>query len=158
MDALVKLYELPNTEEIMDYLSKDSIIIRHAMPYEKTTILNWVKNNFTQAWADECAAAFNLQPVSCLIALKDGDILGFACYECTQRNFFGPMGISGQQRNKGIGKALATESLSIMRHMGYAYAIVGDCDEAAEYYKKIVNADLILESAPGVYADRIAQT
>ena len=155
MDALVKLYDLPSTEEIMDYLSKDSIIIRHAMPYEKTTILDWVKNNFNQAWADECAVAFNLQPVSCLIAMKDGDILGFACYECTQRNFFGPMGVAVQTRNKGVGKVLLRRCLSEMKSMGYAYAIIGSCDGAEEFYIKSVNATPIRNSHPGIYSNRI---
>lgn len=155
MDALVKLYELPDSEEVISTLSKDNIIIRHAMSYEKTAIQDWVRTNFTQNWSDECTAAFNLQPVSCLIAVKNGNILGFACYECTQKNFFGPMGVADQARNTGIGKALLLESLQSMRELGYAYAIIGGCDGMETFYRHTINAQPIQNSSPGIYTNRL---
>ena len=155
MDALVKLYELPNTRNISDDLSDNGIVIRHAMAYEKAKITDWVSNNFSPAWADECSAAFNQQPITCLIAIKENRITGFACYECTQKNYFGPTGVLEKERKNGIGKALLVESLTSMKHLGYAYAIIGSCDGIEDFYKNTVGATPIPGSSPGIYKDKI---
>ncbi|RPJ10284.1 MAG: hypothetical protein EHM37_13775, partial [Deltaproteobacteria bacterium] len=60
----------------------------------------------SSAWALESETAFAANPPSCYIALEKDSPIGFACYDCTRRNFFGPTGIAENARDKGVGLAL----------------------------------------------------
>lgn len=78
--------------------------------------------------------------------------MGFACFEATAKNFFGPMAVSEAERGKGIGKALLLKSLSSMKEMGYGYAIIGWLAETAvAFYETCVDAVMIDETSPGIY-------
>ena len=58
--------------------------------------------------------------------LASDTLIGFACYEATCRNFFGPELVHPEQRRgRGIGKALLLAALHAMRAEGYAYGIIG---------------------------------
>jgi len=151
MDRLVRLYDLPNFDLIK--LKEQGINIRHAMAYEKTKVISWVKKHFWQEWTDECEVSFSNAPISCFIATKDSKIIGFACYEATCKNFFGPIGIDESFRGKGVGKALLISSLNAMKNMGYAYAIIGGGDGVDNFYSKTINAIPIDGSTPGIYKD-----
>ena len=52
-------------------------------------------------------------------------MLGFACYDTTHKNFFGPTGVDAAKRGQGIGTALLLATLHAMREAGYMYAIIG---------------------------------
>jgi GNAT superfamily N-acetyltransferase len=155
-DMLVKLYELPDPAPYVTSLRKEKVIIRQAMAYEKEQIVSWVKNTFkaSPGWASECSIAFSHQPISCLLAMQNGAILGFACYNSTCRNFFGPMGVAARARKQGIGATLLISCLHRMAALGYAYAIVGDAG-SPDFYAKAVQAVAIEGSKPGIYRDRI---
>lgn len=153
-DLLVKLYDIPVLTPFIDKLQKEGINVRRAMSYEKHQVVNWVKDEFGQGWASECDIAFSRSPVCCFIATQDNNITGFACYECTTKNFFGPMGVSESCRNQGIGKALLLTSLDAMSAIGYAYAIIGNAD-SLEFYKETVGAIEIPGSSQGIYRDRL---
>ena len=97
-------------------------------------------------------AAFANNPVTCYIATKNKKIIGFAYYEATAKNFFGPMAVLQEERKKGIGKALLLKSLESMGGMGYAYAIIGwPAKSAIPFYEKCVGAVMIEEKSSGVY-------
>ena len=153
-DLLVKLYELPDIRVHIEQLKKEGIHVRRAMAYEKNQVVEWVRENFGKGWASECDVAFSNNPTSCFIATENKNIIGFACYECTCKNFFGPMGISETARNRGIGKALLLNCLHAMSSDGYAYAIIGGVDDLA-FYEKTVGAIAIPGSSPGIYRDRL---
>jgi len=153
-DLLVKLYELPDSRPIVVGLQKEGINIRKAMAYEKCRVVEWVEDCFGTEWASECDVAFSNSPISCLIATENKKISGFACYDSTAENFFGPMGVAEQDRSRGIGKALLLSSLNAMLHLGYAYAIIGGAD-SIEYYRKAAEAIEIPGSSPGIYRDRL---
>ena len=95
------------------------------MPYEKTQVVRWAREQFGDAWGDECEVAFARQPVSCYVAIDHGRLAGFACHDSTCRNFFGPMGVRATARGRGIGTALLQCCLHAMAAAGYAYAIIG---------------------------------
>ena len=79
-------------------------------------------------------------------------MIGFACFEATAKNFFGPMAVAKEERKKGIGKVLLLKSLNSMQEMGYAYAIIGwPTKTAISFYEKCVNAELIDEKSSGIY-------
>lgn len=155
-DLLIRLYDLPDFSSHLQGVAKQGIIVRRARVYEKSQVAEWVRKQFGQGWADECEAAFRHQPVSCFIATAKGGIVGFACHDCTCRDFFGPVGVLESATRKGIGTALLAKSLHAMADMGYAYAIVGDGGEAEAFYSRLIEVQPIPDSTPGIYADRIS--
>lgn len=149
-DMLVALYRLPEQESGLEKLKAASIVIRRAIAPEKQQVLNWVKAHFNQPWVDECDVAFARQPVTCYIALEHGKMIGFACYEATCRNFFGPTGVSPDARGKGVGTALLLACMHAMRADGYGYAIIGSAGPM-DFYKRTLGAVEIENSTPGIY-------
>lgn len=154
-DLLVKLYELPSAEPALRDLSARSIAVRHALPHERSKVCAWVGERFGPGWADECAAAFSRQPVSCLLAIENGTMLGFACHDVTARGFFGPYGVEESRRQEGIGKALMLATLHALKALGHAYAIIGWAGPV-EHYRRAVGAIEIPDSTPGIYRDPLA--
>jgi hypothetical protein len=150
-DMLVRLLALPNISPIEKKLgTTEKIIFRRAIAPEKHLVSAWVREQFGEYWQSELEVAFSRQPVSCWIAQRENDILGFACYESTARNFFGPTGTLESERNKGIGQILLVKSLESLREMGYAYAIIGGVGPE-KFYQKTVNAQPIEGSESSIY-------
>ncbi len=111
-----------------------------------------VCDEYSQSWADEVSVAFGGKPVSLIIATENRSIVGFASYECTRRDFFGPMGVAESVRGRGVGKALLMASLWGLRELGYIYAIIGRAGPV-KFYERTVWATVIPESDPGIYTD-----
>jgi len=151
-DMLVNLLKLPPQEAGLERLRGEGVSVRRAQPWELTPVREWVARHFEPAWADEISVGFARQPVAVFLALRDGRLAGFAAYECTRRNFFGPTGVADQERGRGVGRALLLAALWSLREMGYAYAVVGGVGPA-EFYARAVGAIVIPDSSPGVYAD-----
>ena len=150
-DMLVRLLELPDFSDVENkLLEKEKIVFRRAIAPEKLLVADWVMEQFGEYWKSEVEVAFSRQPVSVWLAQRGNQILGFACYESTARNFFGPTGTLESERGKGIGKVLLIKSLESLREMGYAYAIIGGVGPA-EFYEKTVGAKAIDGSEVSVY-------
>ena len=155
-DMLVKLYDLKDDPALFARLKADGIKIKQALSPDKHRVLAFIHENFGEGWASECDAAFANQPVSCYIAVKEKQVVGFGCYEATARDYFGPTGVREDMRGKGIGKAILLKCMTGLANLGYAYAIIGSAAATAvEFYKKAVGAVEIEGSAPGVYARMI---
>ena len=151
-DMLVNLLRLPPVDATLAGLRAAGVVVRRARPWELTPVLEFVAENFGRAWADEISVGFARQPVTVFVALREGRPVGFAAYECTCRNFFGPTGVVEPERGRGVGRALLLAALWGLRELGYAYAVVGGVGPAA-FYERAVGARLIQDSSPGVYAD-----
>ena len=154
-DMLVKLYDLPEVDSLLSQLAAQGVVVRRAMAYEKRKVVTWVGRLFGEGWESECDVAFSNHPVSCLIATAAGDLAGFACYDSTCKDFFGPTGVDEARRGQGIGKALFLTCLHAMAANGYAYAIIGSAGPA-DFYAKVAGAVEIAGSSPGIYRDRLA--
>ena len=153
-DMLVNLLRLPPVEAALEELRGRGLVVRRARPWELTAVREFVRASFSQAWADEISGGLLRQPSTVFVALRGGRLVGFAAYECTRRNFFGPTGVVEDERGRGVGRALLLASLRGLRELGYAYAIVGGVGPA-EFYERAVGARLIPDSQPGVYADPV---
>jgi GNAT superfamily N-acetyltransferase len=157
-DMLVGLLELPEVSDSeKKLLEKEKIVFRRAIAPEKHLVSEWVMEQFGAYWQSEVEVAFSRQPVSCWTAQRGNRILGFACYESTARNFFGPTGTLESERGKGIGKILLIKSLESLREMGYAYAIIGGVGPA-EFYEKAVGAKIIEGSEVSVYQNLLRKS
>lgn len=149
-DLLVKLYTLPPLEPLMAEMAAANVIIRRARPYEISRVAEFVTKHFAPTWADEISVGYANKPTSVFIAIADGEVIGFAGYECTARSFFGPTGVDPAFRGKKIGQALLLASLYGLKELGYAYGIIGAAGPT-EFYVKTVGATVIPDSSPGIY-------
>lgn len=151
-DMLVNLMNLPPQEELLNRLEREGIRIHRALAPDKHRVVEWVAEHSTRHAAGECDVCFSRTPITCYLATRGEDILGYACYEATAPNFFGPTRVLDSEQGKGIGKALLLKSLHSMREAGYVYAVIGGVGPA-EFYAKTIGAIPIPDSTPGIYRD-----
>lgn len=154
-DLLVKLYDLPLTYEEPEALATEGIRVFRALPMDKGKVRAFVESEFDSSWANEVEAAFARQPVTCFLAAQGERLLGFAAFEATAPDYFGPTGVAKDSRGKGLGKALLLRCLLSMRELGYGYAIIGGSEEATPFYQKECGATPIPGSERGLYARMI---
>lgn len=151
-DMLVKLYDLPESRPDFSNLLPPEIRIRKPIGAEKSLIVQWVRETYGEIWASEMDITFSRSPVSCYLAQRNRQIVGFACYDATALGYFGPTGVVEALQGKGIGKALLLASLLEMKLKGYGYAIIGWVGPR-EFYEKSVGAIIIPDSTPGIWKD-----
>lgn len=152
-DLVVSLYA-PALDALGCKVAATDITIRPVLAPEQRLVVDWVRDNFSDNWASEALVAITRQPASCLIAIRDGQIMGFACYDAVARGFFGPTGVAVNARGQGIGAALLHSTLTTMKNMGYAYAIVGD-PGPTQFYVDAVGAIEIPLPGKGIYTDML---
>ncbi|MBW6422479.1 GNAT family N-acetyltransferase [Rhizobium sp. XQZ8] len=148
-DLLVSLYS-GKLDELESRASETAIRIRPAISPEMHVVVSWVREHFSENWASEVIVAFSRQPNACLIAVEEGKLLGFACYDTTARGFFGPTGVAPEARGKGIGLALFSACLRTMKTLGHAYAFIGDAGPV-DFYAKTAGAVPIPAPDKGIY-------
>ncbi|WP_338721931.1 GNAT family N-acetyltransferase [Devosia sp. XK-2] len=149
MDLLVNLYSR-KMDALGERARAVSATIRVALPPEQHIIKDWVREHFSEYWVSEVSVAMAHQPPGCLIAIVDGQLVGFACYDATARGFFGPTGVSADQRGKGLGLTLFYHTLMTMKAQGYAYAIVGSAGPV-DFYVNAAGAMPIPSDQEDIY-------
>ena len=150
-DMLVRLYDLP-PDAGTAMPEAEGVQIRRAMAPDKFRVVEWVREHTGPSAAGECDVCFSHPAVSCFIATRGREIVGYACYDATAPDFFGPTKVLESEQGKGIGRALLLRSLDAMRAEGYGYAVSGGVGPQA-FYEKCVGAILIPDSTPGIYRD-----
>jgi len=150
-DMLVRLYDLPDASAAFERASKGGLAVRRAEPWERDRLRDFVRGEFGETWAVEADRCFNGTPITAFVGTREGNIVGFAAYECTRRGFFGPTGVRADVRGGGLGGALLFLCLEAMREMGYAYAVIGGVGDARAFYEKTCDAFVIPGSEIGVY-------
>src|ERR1700754_3893800 len=149
MDCLVNLYSR-RMAALAERVETVEATIRVALPPELHIIQNWIREHFSEYWVSEVTAAMAHQPPGCLIAVVDGQLAGFACYDATARGFFGPTGVAESYRGKGLGLALLSHTLEAMKAHGYAYAIIGGVGPV-DFYASAVGAVPIAADREDIY-------
>lgn len=135
---------------LADRVADIEATIRVALPPELHLIQAWVREHFSEYWVSEVTVAMAHQPSGCLIAILDGRLVGFACYDATARGFFGPTGVAESHRGKNIGLALLYHTLVAMKAQGYAYAIIGSAGPV-DFYVNAVGAIPIEADKEDIY-------
>ena len=153
-DMLVNLYQMPPMEEIMKTMEEAGIRILQPLSPDFHKVLSFIEKEFGKGWASETSASLYHQPVSCYIAVKDHEVIGFACYDATARGYFGPTGVKESERGKGIGKALLLACLYGMKEVGYGYAIIGSAGPG-DFYAKSCGARVIPDDRPNIYGKMV---
>lgn len=154
---LVNLLNLPPVEPALRDLRLAGVIVRRPLPHEIGPVRAFVEQRFGKGWADEVSVGFANKPVTLFLAIAEGKVIGFGAYECTCRAFFGPTGVAEDQRGRGVGRALLLACLWGLRHMGYAYGIIGGAGPT-DFYARVCGAIVISGSEPGIYADPLGRT
>ncbi len=150
-DMLVRLYDLPQGAGTAQP-EAEGVVIRRAMAPDKFRVVEWVREHTGVSAAGECDVCFSRPAVSCFIATRGKEIVGYACYDATAPDFFGPTKVLESEQGRGIGRALLLRSLDAMRAEGYGYAVIGGVGPQA-FYEKCVGAVVIPQSTPGIYRD-----
>ncbi|MEM8797062.1 MAG: GNAT family N-acetyltransferase [Pseudomonadota bacterium] len=150
-DLLVKLYDRPQKRVDLP----DGIIIRPVRPHEISYVAKTVGEVFADFWADEFTRGAQMTPIGSLIAVDDGKVAGFACFDCSGPGFFGPTGVLEAWRGRGIGAALLQAALDGLAAKGYAYAIIGAAGPV-EYYERLAGATVIEDSDKRYLQDRLS--
>lgn len=152
LDLVVNLYDLPDYTDPRPKMAEQGIYIKRAVSPDKTEILEFIKNEFSQGWADEAEKALFNCPSSCYIAVYDHKVVGFGCYDSVALGYYGPLGVASSMRRRGIGEAITSVCLSAMREKGYGYIIINA--GPVDYYIKHLNAKVIGDHK-GVYTNMI---
>lgn len=150
-DMLVNLYQLPDSTEIMKKMEEEGIRIIRALSPDMHKVLDFIEQEFGKGWRSEVTGSFFQTPISCYIAVKDREIIGFACYDGTARGYFGPTGVKESLRGKGIGQALLLKCLEGQKEVGYGYSIIGWAGPVG-FYERFCNAKVIPDDRPNVYS------
>src|SRR6187402_119816 len=98
-DMLVKLYDLPPLAPVLVAAAHHGCMIRRALSVDKPHTVAWVRAEFP-SWVAEVETAFAHSPATCFIALREKSVVGFACYDATCPNFFGPTAVAEDQRGR----------------------------------------------------------
>ena len=149
-DLLVNLLKLPPLEPQLEAMRGAGVVVRRAQAWEASPVRLFMLENFEPGWADEIAVGYANKPVTVYLAIREQQVLGFAAYECTRRGFFGPMGVTVNERDHGVGRALLVACMWGLREMGYVYGIIGGAGPT-EFYERAVGATVIPDSSPGIY-------
>ena len=92
-DLLVKLYDLPELEPAIARQRTQGVTIRRGIAPEKHLVLPWIRRHFSEYWVSEADVGFASLPTTIMLAHRGDQLLGFACYDTTHKNFFGPTGV-----------------------------------------------------------------
>ncbi len=154
-DLLVRLYDLPPLGPALEALSAAGIVVRRAAAAERT------RRRRVGARARLARLGGRVRggvraPAARLLRRrrKTTTLIGFACYEATCRDFFGPELVHPDRRGRGVGRALLLAALHAMRAEGYAYAIIGWAS-SIDFYRRAVGAVVIDGSEPGIYPAKL---
>jgi GNAT superfamily N-acetyltransferase len=150
---LVRLYDLPDYRAERNRLAAEGVLCRRAEPYERAALLEFTRERWPE-WPDEVLAAFAHVPPTLFVAAEGERVVGFAAYNATRPDFFGPTGVDESRRGRGIGRVLLLQCLEALANEGYGYAIIGGVGPAP-FYEKVCGAFIIPGSDPGIYRNHV---
>jgi predicted N-acetyltransferase YhbS len=119
------LTALRPTEAAEQRLAASGVTVRRAEPGDVAALVGFARANFTDGWAGEVSDSVGRPGAGCHIAVRDGEVLGFAAYGSSRPSWFGPMGTAPAAQGLGIGGVLLRRCLHDLRGAGYDRAQIG---------------------------------
>ncbi|GGM33398.1 GNAT family N-acetyltransferase [Dactylosporangium sucinum] len=101
--------------------------------------VEWVRNIWGDGWAWEVGQSIGRDGAGCYVAVRDGEILGFAAYGANRPSWFGPMGTAPAAEGLGVGRVLLRRCLADQRANRHDTAQIGWAGPIA-FYSKAVGA------------------
>ena len=141
-DMLVDLRTLMLAQPSSYSTASPDVEVRRATDSDRERLSSLITSEFGERWARGTAVAYERDPVSAFVAIRTGDVIGFAFYDIAFRAYFGAMGVREADRGGGIGACLLVAALKDMALKGYAYAVIGDVGPI-DFYKKVCGAIVI---------------
>ncbi|WP_238008762.1 GNAT family N-acetyltransferase [Dactylosporangium sp. AC04546] len=99
----------------------------------------WVRSIWGDGWAWEVGQSIGRDGAGCYVAVRDGEILGFAAYGANRPSWFGPMGTAPAAEGLGVGRVLLRRCLADQRANRHDTAQIGWAGPIA-FYSKAVGA------------------
>lgn len=124
-------------------LTGQGVTVRRATAADAEAVGAFAAEHFGEGWAWESREAIvrgeTAEVAGCHIALRDGELLGFAAYGALRPSLFGPMGTVPAARGTGIGGVLLRRCLADQRAAGLTSAQIGWAGPVA-FYSRTVSA------------------
>ncbi|HBE02808.1 MAG TPA: hypothetical protein DC049_10100 [Spirochaetia bacterium] len=125
-------------------LAAEGIIIRKALSSDREKLLDWIIDEFGLGWKEATEISFLTEQPTVWICEKNGKISGFANYNSTFPGFFGPTGIGGTERGRGLGRILLLKCLQDLQKTCTRVRIPTDDKRLSFYHRSAdANADII---------------
>jgi len=115
-----------------------AFVFRVQEPEERDEIEQWVRKDFSEAWAHEVRAAFAMGAL--FVARSNGHVAAFAAHSghCAASGTFGPLGTRAHLRGRGWGAAVACCTLRDLGARGFTSVCVPWVDESvAAFYARL---------------------
>lgn len=126
INMLVDLHARDWAAELAATTLRDGWDVRRARPDERATVVAWVAANWSAGWAWEANYAFETNEPPIFLAMREGQIGGFACHSVSGLpGTFGPTGTDPALQGRGLGRALLLACLADLRARGYAQCEIG---------------------------------
>ncbi|MFC0533571.1 GNAT family N-acetyltransferase [Phytohabitans kaempferiae] len=113
------------TEPAEERLAASGVTVRRAEAADVPALVEFARANFSDGWAGEVSDSVGRSGAGCHLALRDGEVLGFAAYGSSRPSWFGPMGTAPAAQGLGIGGVLLRRCLRDQRDTGLDTAQIG---------------------------------
>ena len=119
------LTALASTAAAEERLAASGVTVRRAEPDDVAAIVAFARANFSDGWGGEVSDSVGRAGAGCHVAVRDGEVLGFAAYGSSRPSWFGPMGTAPAAQGLGIGGVLLGRCLHDLREAGFDRAQIG---------------------------------
>ncbi|MEV4539904.1 GNAT family N-acetyltransferase [Asanoa sp. NPDC049518] len=111
---------LAPTAEAEARLAAVGVAVRRAVPADVPGLAEFARREFGPGWGAEVEASAGIH-----YAVRDGAVLGFACWGSSRPSYFGPMGTAAAARGLGVGGVLLRRCLREQQAAGLPSAQIG---------------------------------
>lgn len=95
-----------DTREVEATLAPKGYAFRRMEESDRSALDRYLSTHWSSGWHYEGLSALSASPATGHIALKDGEIVGFAVYDIARPGWFGPIGTNQELHGQGIGTVL----------------------------------------------------
>jgi predicted N-acetyltransferase YhbS len=116
---------LRSTTQAETRLADAGITVRRATADDVPALVAFARANFGGSWGSEVGDSVDRPGAGCHVAVRGGEVLGFAAYGSSRPSWFGPMGTAAAAQGLGIGGVLLRRCLIEQRAAGHRTVQIG---------------------------------